>query len=805
MKKQILRYQRRRLESGQTAVIVALMFVVLIAFAGLAIDGGHVYLINRRAQNATDAAALAAAKQLASAGTFLGGPPSTYSDPAVKAAHDLAFANGFPTTFDGACTSGNGASFTASWYAGGGCGSTTFDTRITVNSPPVGNLSRACQAAKYNCIQVVISTKIQNYLMGVLGVPVTYSTTSAVAYAQPPQNSYAVPPPTALYLYEPGTNCTGSQCFDPTRAPSHSLLSCAGGNCPTFWSNPGTHPLIAGIDGQASNIPDVIAAQSNGAMVIQDSTTFCDPFGGRTCSSGNAVGTLGFSIAPGSGLYCSGFSSGSPNVYTGCGAGTQTGLSTVAGNEAGFSPRGWTSTFNFTGPDCGTLVLNGGPVRPSNSACNGTTAEPYTILAGRYSYIVINHGKYDFEAGVYDITGTVPPSLISHGRESGADFDLCDGGAPTSCPNLTAGIWIGHGNNAYTAGTNGSGSACTGNTVQGGGGDNTIITGSGVAFRFEPASAGFVSTHEVSSISLSAPGLGAAQGTAGVPLLFDMENPNFIHLDAGGSGSHFTGIVYQTQSATAGGVEINPGLGGNTAALSGQVLAYSFTTFGTGGTAIDFSKGFGASSPIIATGNAENQIIPPGGISLRAGLRPQTEALVINYQDEWALNGYDSYVRINNGAPQFFSKGIWQVAPGPNDPLPPNPNGSGPSDVASASAYPSTSQPGSGNYATGTTATGLPDWVYTFGNGATFETAGNWTWGHEANISGAQSNWNNNGGNTATLTYTFPTPPGSSVNVLVYLDDGDHCGDYTIVNTTFANIGAPAGGQQVAGDVRLEQ
>src|ERR1700737_3334186 len=226
MKHQVLRKQRRRHESGQTAVIVALIFLVLIAFAGLAIDGGHVYLINRRARNAPDAAALAAAKQLANAGTFLAGPPASFSDPSVKAAHDLAYTNGFPTLYDGACTNGNGTSFSASWYAGGACGSTSFDTRVTVNSPPVGPMSVACQAAKYNCFQVVITQKIQNYLMGVLGVPVTYSTTSAVAYAQPPQNSYATPPPTALYLYEPGWNCTGPQCFNAGAAPSRSQLSC---------------------------------------------------------------------------------------------------------------------------------------------------------------------------------------------------------------------------------------------------------------------------------------------------------------------------------------------------------------------------------------------------------------------------------------------------------------------------------------------------------------------------------------------------------------------------------------------------
>jgi Flp pilus assembly protein TadG len=800
MKQPVLRNLRQRRQAGQTAVFVALCFVVLIAFAGLAIDGGHVYLINRRAQNATDAAALAAAKQLSNAGTFLSGPPASFNDPAVKAAHDLAYANGFPTTFDGACTTSNGTTFSSSWYAGGSCGSTSFDTRVTVNSPPTGPMSKACQAAPYNCLQVVISQKIENYLMGVLGVPVTYSTTTAVAYAQPPQNSYAVPPPAALYLYEPAAGCTGTQCFNPAAAPSRTQLSCAGGNCPTFWSRAGTHPTIAGVDGKAINSGDQTAVQSNGTMVIQDRTTFCDPYGGATCNAGVATGADGFAVNPGAQLFCTGFAGGGPNGYVGCGAGAQTGLSTVSGNETGYSPRSWTDQFSFTGPDCGSLVLNGGPVRPSNPACNGTTAEPYTILPGRYSYIVINHGKYDFEAGVYDITGTVPANLISHGRETAADFDLCG----ASCPTLTAGIWIGHGNNAYTAGSAGSGSACTGNSVQGGGGDNTIVTGSGVTFRFESASAGFVSTHEVSSIDLSAPGLGSAPWTQGVPILFDMENPSFIHLDAGGAGSHFTGIVYQSPSYTAGGVEVNPGLGQGTPALSGQVLAYSFTTFGTSGTAIDFSKGFGASSPIIATGNAENQIIPPGGITLRAGPVSGTEQLVILYNDEWALNAYDAYVRINSGNTQFFSQGIWQVTPQPNDPLPPNPNGGGPSDVATQSARPDPAWPGANNY-TITTTNGLPDWTYKFSNGSTFEVSGNWTWGHESNINGAQSNWTNNGGNNATLTYTFPTPVGTTVNVLVYLDDGDHCGDYTQVSTTFANIGQPAGGQQVAGSVRLEQ
>lgn len=51
-------------ERGQAIVILALMMIVLLAFAALAIDGGNAYVERRRAQNAADAAALAGARQL---------------------------------------------------------------------------------------------------------------------------------------------------------------------------------------------------------------------------------------------------------------------------------------------------------------------------------------------------------------------------------------------------------------------------------------------------------------------------------------------------------------------------------------------------------------------------------------------------------------------------------------------------------------------------------------------------------------------------------------------------------------------
>lgn len=52
-------------EQGQAIVIMVFAFLVLVAFAGLAIDGGRLYAQRRKTQNAADAAAVAGAMKLA--------------------------------------------------------------------------------------------------------------------------------------------------------------------------------------------------------------------------------------------------------------------------------------------------------------------------------------------------------------------------------------------------------------------------------------------------------------------------------------------------------------------------------------------------------------------------------------------------------------------------------------------------------------------------------------------------------------------------------------------------------------------
>ena len=54
----------RKSESGQAIVILAIVLVVLLAFAALAIDAGNAYTAKREAQNAVDAAVMAGTRQL---------------------------------------------------------------------------------------------------------------------------------------------------------------------------------------------------------------------------------------------------------------------------------------------------------------------------------------------------------------------------------------------------------------------------------------------------------------------------------------------------------------------------------------------------------------------------------------------------------------------------------------------------------------------------------------------------------------------------------------------------------------------
>ena len=824
----------RKTQRGQILPIAAAGFVVLAAIAGLAIDASRDYLIKRNAQNAADFAALAAAKEMTLSGSvsvaLVGGTPP------VQAAHDFAANNGFNTIYNNACDSTAGGGFTTSWFdtAGYACNATSgFTTKVSVNNPaialPGAPIPPVCAGAgQFSCVQVVISASVAQLFASVLGINRAYVTVGAAAHAILPGSSINAPPPQALVLYQPQTSCVpaNQQCFDETKpvgrvagtAVAGTGLSCSAltSNCPTFWSRPGSRPNLYGFDGQYF-IPaaDLSAVQSNGDMVIQDRTTMCDSYGGVVCASGVVKGNVGFTIAGGAKVYCSKYGAGAANA-TPCTTVGQPALNELDAQQGAFSPQAyWYVTPDFTGMKaCGSLVLNGQAVYgPCFNA-----AEPYLIEPGYYDYIVINHGTYEFDTGLYDITGLAPVNTatgggytangIDHSQETAAsDFDLCSTGTANGCPTLRAGVWIGHGGGsfaAYVAPTSGS---CAGgfSGANGGGGDPTIIGGNSTVFRMEATSGGFVSTHEVTSINIAGAGVNGLTAVGGSPLALDMENNSFIHLDSQpGSSNQFQGIIYQTANATAGGVEINLGMNNNGAALIGQVLAYTFTTFGTTGT-MDFSNGYGAGTvPGIQTsGKNETSII--SSVTLTAA-GPGYETLTVNYTDEWAMDAYDQFIKVNNGTPIFFSQGIWTSVPPPGAPQPPPNNNPGDQNPA----YASLGTPGTYTHISTGPVGAQPaqaDWLYNIPAtaGATIEVSGAWMWGHEKDFAGVPPYFANSGPNIATVKYTFPIPSGKYVAVTVFVSDGDRCGDYAYASHTFKNTGGPGPGQQTIGTVDLAQ
>ncbi|HSS94412.1 MAG TPA: pilus assembly protein TadG-related protein, partial [Candidatus Dormibacteraeota bacterium] len=811
---------------GQILPIAAAGFVVLAAIAGLAIDTSRDYLIKRNAQNAADFAALAAAKEMTISGNV--SVALIANSNAIHAAHDFAANNGFSTIYGNACDSTAGGGFTTSWFdaAGYACGATTgFTTKVSVNSPavalPGAPVPPVCQGAgQFSCVQVVISASVGQLFASVLGINRAYVTVGAAAHATLPGSNINAPPPQALVIYQPQANCVtaSQQCFDETKPVKRTLLSCSvvGNNCPTFWSRQGSSPKIYGFDGQYFIPPtDLSAVQSNGDMVIQDRTTLCDSYGGVVCASGAVKGTNGFTLAAGAKVYCSKYGAGAVTV-TPCTTAGQATLNELDANQGAFSPQAyWYPTVDTTGlKNCGGLVLNGQAVYgPCLNA-----AEPYLIEPGFYSYIVINHGTYEFDQGLYDITGIAPVNTatgggytangIDHSQETAAsDFDLCTAGLANSCPTLTAGVWIGHGGgnfSAYVAPTSGS---CAGgfSGANGGGGDPTIIGGNSSVFRMEPTSGGFVTTHEVTSLNIAGAGVNSMTAVGGSPLAIDLENNSFVHLDSQpGSSNQFQGIIYQTANATAGGVEVNLGMNNSGAAVIGQVLAYTFTTFGTSGT-MDFSNGYGAGTvPGIQTsGKNETSII--SSVTLTAAA-PGYETLTVNYTDEWAMDAYDQFIKVNNGTPVFFSQGIWTSVPPPGAPQPPPTNN--PGDQFPAYADPA--HPGTYNLLSTGPVGAQPasaDWLYNIpsSNGATIEVSGAWMWGHEKDFAGVAPYFANSGPNIATVKYTFPIPSGQYVAVTVFVSDGDRCGDYAYASHTFKNTGGPGPGQQTVGTVDLAQ
>ena len=138
-------------ESGQAIVLIALVMVVLLGMLGLAIDGGGMYFLWRDAQNADDAAVLAAAYARCTNGDF------------VHAALQAAAQNGFDN---------NGTT-----------------NKVAIYSPPIVGSA----LGKPNYVQVDITAQKKPYFIQLVYKGPLQVTTRAVGFCNPPLDPSTVP------------------------------------------------------------------------------------------------------------------------------------------------------------------------------------------------------------------------------------------------------------------------------------------------------------------------------------------------------------------------------------------------------------------------------------------------------------------------------------------------------------------------------------------------------------------------------------------------------------------------------------
>jgi hypothetical protein len=159
----------RKNDDGQVLIGAALALVVLMGFAGLAIDMGVLRYERRLQQSAADAAAIAGASNLAYGGVTTG-------------AQNAAAANGFTDNGSGQVSNCTGS------------GAAIGTVCVQVNNPPASGPN----AGKSGYVEVIVATVQPTYFMQVLGVRQETVSARAVAVNLPGNGCvYALGPSTA--------------------------------------------------------------------------------------------------------------------------------------------------------------------------------------------------------------------------------------------------------------------------------------------------------------------------------------------------------------------------------------------------------------------------------------------------------------------------------------------------------------------------------------------------------------------------------------------------------------------------------
>ncbi|HSM58398.1 MAG TPA: pilus assembly protein TadG-related protein, partial [Candidatus Sulfomarinibacteraceae bacterium] len=152
------RYYRRLVaapESGQTAILFMLMIIGLVAFVGLAVDGGHTLNERRITQNAADASALSGIHYIASS-------DAPAEEQLLKVINQVVESNGVPDTDN---TPGNEINDNVTVYYTDNRGN-RMDTQpcYIVGDCPLGPVPSWAFGVEVN-----LKNQVETYFIGVIG------------------------------------------------------------------------------------------------------------------------------------------------------------------------------------------------------------------------------------------------------------------------------------------------------------------------------------------------------------------------------------------------------------------------------------------------------------------------------------------------------------------------------------------------------------------------------------------------------------------------------------------------------------
>ena len=334
----------RKSESGQALVFAALALVVLIGFAGLAIDMGVLRYQKRLQQSAADAAAIAGASNLAST-----------SGGVTTGAQNASATNGFTD---------NGGGQTSACTASG---ATVGTVCVQVNNPPLsGPHASGANAGKY--VEVLVAVVQPTYFMKIFGTSSEVITARAVATNLSGGTGggclYTLGPPSSAIE---GVNINGSAelnatscgivdngdfntkgnklivnaatfgvAGDANKSGPGGTVTCsdqAQADCPTYGTPASGDPL------SSLTPPAVGTPQTFNAANITPGT-----YGAISITGGNVVFPAGTYVLDGGNFHCT----GNPNI-------SGTGVTFYFTNGATYDCRG-TGTIQLTAPSSGTYA-----------------------------------------------------------------------------------------------------------------------------------------------------------------------------------------------------------------------------------------------------------------------------------------------------------------------------------------------------------------------------------------------------------------------------------------------------------------